>query len=38
MSGSYGLPLYMKLLITVGALSAGNHFATLTAELQFGTN
>ena len=38
MSGSYGLPLYIKLLITVGTLGAGDHYATLTAELQMSTN
>lgn len=38
MSGSYGLPLYIKILITVGTLTADHHFATFTAELQLSTN
>ena len=38
MSGSYGLPLYIKLLITVGQISGDHKFGSFTAELQFGTN
>lgn len=38
MSGSYGLPLYIKLLVTVGTLSGSHKFASFTAELQLATN
>jgi len=39
MSGSYGLPTYIKILITDGGtLAAGQKFTSFTAELQFSTN
>lgn len=38
MSGSYGLPLYIKLLITAAQLTAAHKFASFTAELQLATN
>ena len=38
MSGSYGLPLYIKLLVTAAQVSGDHKFASFTAELQLSTN
>lgn len=38
MSGSYGLPTHIKLLVTAAQVTESHYFATFTAELQFSTN
>ena len=38
MSGSYGLPLYIKLLVTAAQVTGDHKFASFTAELQLSTN
>lgn len=38
MTGSYGLPLYIKLLVTAAQLTGAHKFGSFTAELQLATN